>query len=153
MRREHRFTLRSAFDASDTGRLAQWVGDFLASRGSDNATLAAGLAQREHAWLGPVRVSLAELVPLAGPDDDALCLVEPVEWEADVGTLEDRVEDGWHPPPLLAEYRDGEFLIQDGNHRYEALLRAGESHAWVIVWFDDPALEDEVRDRVRAAQA
>lgn len=52
-RDRQRFNLASAFVAAEDGDIARWVGDFLTSRGSDNATLAAGLAQREHWWFGP----------------------------------------------------------------------------------------------------
>ena len=141
-----RFSLAAAFEAAEHDDLARWVGEFLASRGSDNATLAAGLAQRPHWWLGPLRVPVGELVRLAGPEDDVLCEVEPDEWEHDVGAMEESVEQGWEPPPLLAQYRDGELLLQDGNHRYEALVRAGETHAWVLVWFDDEGARDRFRD-------
>jgi hypothetical protein len=41
-------------------------------------------------------------------------------------------------PPLLAEHQDGRLLLQDGNHRYEALARANENEAWVLIYFDDP---------------
>lgn len=135
-----RFSLESAFAAAEEGdeSLARWVGEFLASRGSDNATLAAGLAQDPHWWTGPLRIPLEELVRLAGPEDDVLCTVEPDEWEDDVGAMEESIEQGWEPPPLLAEHREGQLLLQDGNHRYEALVRAEESHAWVLIWFDDP---------------
>jgi hypothetical protein len=138
-----RFNLASARAAGERDDLARWVGDFLASRGSDNAALAAGLAQREHWWCGPLEVPVAELERLAGPEDDALVPVEADEWEEDVETMEESIEEGWDPPPLLAEYQDGRLLLQDGNHRYEALRRAGEERAWVIVWFDTP----EDRDR------
>jgi hypothetical protein len=37
------------------------------------------------------------------------------------------------------------LLLQDGNHRYEALVRAGESHAWTLVYFGDPRDRDEFR--------
>ena len=30
---------------------------------------------------------------------------------------------GWEPAPLLAQFDRGELLLQDGNHRYEALTR------------------------------
>ena len=57
---------------------------------------------------------------------------------------------GWRrastTPPLLAEYQDGRLLLQDGNHRFEALLRAGASHAWTLVYFDDPRALDEFRE-------
>ncbi len=142
MGRDRRFSLASAFEAAEQDRLALWVGEFLASRGSDNATLAAGLATRRHWWLGPVRLPVDDLIRLAGPEDDATCPIEPEEWEQDVDAMEESLEQGWEPPPVLVEDRDGELLLQDGNHRYEALVRAGEREAWALVWFDDPAARD-----------
>jgi hypothetical protein len=134
---DRRFSLASAFAAADEDRVATWVGDFLASRGSDNATLAAALAQERHFWLGPVRIAVEDLVRLAGPEDEALVPIGRDEWEGDVGAMEDSMEQGWEPPPLLAQHQDGRLVLQDGNHRYEALVRAGDSEAWVLVWFDD----------------
>jgi hypothetical protein len=133
-----RFDLASARQAAEHDETALWVGDFLASRGSDNAVLAAALAQREHWWLGPISLPLDALIRLAGPEDDALVPVADKEWEHDVSEMEESVEDGWEPPPLLAEFQNGRLLLQDGNHRYEALVRAGASHAWVLIYFDDP---------------
>jgi hypothetical protein len=63
--------------------------------------------------------------------------IDEHEWEADVQSMEASVESGWAPPPLLAEYQDGRILLQDGNHRYEALVREGAASAWVLVYFDD----------------
>ena len=131
------FSLASAVAASKDDDLALWVGEFLSSRGSDNAALAAGLAQRKHWWLGPLKVPVDDLVRLAGPEDEALVPIEPEEWEGDIESMEESIESGWEPPPLLAEYQDGRLLLQDGNHRYEALVRTGEQDAWVLVWFDD----------------
>lgn len=148
-----RFNLGTARDAASRGDIAQWVGDFLASRGSDNEVLAAALAQREHWWVGPARVRVDELVRIAGPEGDGVLHVEPDEWEHDVEAMEESIEAGWEPPPLLAEYRDGALVLQDGNHRYEALVRAGEPHAWVIAWCDDPARCGELDAKVRAASA
>lgn len=142
-----RFDLESAFAAAERGDIASWVGEFLASRGSDNATLAAGLAQRPHWWVGPARVPVADLVRLAGPEDEVPCTVEEDEWEDDVGAMEESIEQGWQPPPLLVQHRDGELLLQDGNHRYEALVRAEAEHAWVVIWFDAEHERDAWLDR------
>jgi hypothetical protein len=139
------FTLAGARAAADDDALAEWVGAFLASRGSDNEVLAAALAQDRHWWLGPLQVPVEQLVRLAGPEDEALCRVETDEWEDDVDAMEESLDDGWEPPPLLARYRDGQLLLEDGNHRYEALVRAGESHAWTLVYFDDVDARDEFR--------
>jgi hypothetical protein len=145
------FSLASAVAAAHADDIATWVGEFLASDGSDNAVLAAGLAQDQHWWLGPLRVSVDELVRLAGPEDEALCPIEPEEWEGDVGSMEESIETGWEPPPLLAQFYEDQLLLQDGNHRYEALVRAGEPEAWVLVWFDDPG--DRERFQARTATA
>ena len=145
-----RFDLASARRASARGEAATWVGDFLASEGSDNVVLAAALAQREHWWVGPISVPLDRLVRLAGPEDDVIVPIEEDEWEGDVSSMEDSVEEGWEPPPLLAELQDGRLLLQDGNHRYEALARAGAPSARVLVYFDDPAARDAF---VRASEA
>jgi hypothetical protein len=145
-----RFDLESARQAAERDETALWVGDFLASLGSDNAVLAAALAQREHWWVGPISLPLDALTRLAGPEDDALVPVADREWEHDVSEMEESVEDGWDPPPLLAEFQDGRLLLQDGNHRYEALVRAGADHAWVLVYFDHP---DEREAFLRRAPA
>lgn len=146
-----RFTLATARRAADEDRLAAWVGDFLASRGSDNVVLAAALAQERHWWLGPVRVPLDDLVRLAGPEDDALVPVDDEVWDDDVRDMEESLEEGWEPPPLLAEWQDDRLLLQDGNHRAEALRRDGETHAWVLVFFPDAETREEFRRTTRYA--
>ena len=134
-----RFDLRSAQRAAERDEIALWVGGLLASPGSDNEILAAALAQKQHWWVGPVELPLDDLVRLAGPEDDALVPVDDDVWEEDVATMEESVEEGWEPPPLLAEHQDGRLLLQDGNHRYEALSRSGAPTAWVLIYFDDEA--------------
>jgi ParB-like nuclease domain len=131
------FSLASARRAAERDETALWVGEFLSSRGSDNEVLAAALAQQKHWWLGPIELPVDELVRLAGPEDDALVPIEDDEWEDDISAMEESVEEGWEPPPLLAEYQDGRLLLQDGNHRYEALVRTGAPTAWVLVYFGD----------------
>ncbi len=139
-----RFSLASARAAAAAGETALWVGEFLASRGSGNEVLAAALAERPHAWFGPLLIPLSHLVRLAGPEPEATCPIDPAAWSHDVEAMEASFERGWAMPPLLAELRDGRLLLQDGNHRYEALVREGETSAWVLVWCDDPAAGDEL---------
>jgi len=144
------FTLETARRAGRDGRLEQWVTDFLDSPGSDNGVLALKLAERPRWWLGPVRVPLARLVPLAGPDEEqVVCPIPEEEWEDDVGDMVSSLEQGWEPPPLLVSFRDGALSLEDGNHRHESLVRAGEQRGWAIVCCDHA----EDRDRVLAMVA
>lgn len=137
---EHEYSVASAQDASERGELNRWVADFLASPGSDNAELGAMLAERPESWLGPLRLPIDHLCRLAGPADaPVLEVVEEDEWRDDVAELADHIEAGFEPPPVIVTYRDEQLVVEDGNHRIEALRRAGYEHAWALVNFEDPA--------------
>ena len=138
------FSLASAQRAADDGMLAEWVVGFLASPGSDNAELAAALAFNGAAYLGPIRFELDRLTPMAGPDEGSVVVPVPKEdWESDVEAMEHSIEEGWLPPPLLVSHRDGNYYLEDGNHRYETLCRSGATHAWTILLFADEAERDQ----------
>jgi hypothetical protein len=135
---EHPFSLRSAQEAADSGELAAWVATFLASPGSDNAELARILAERPDNWIGPMPIPHDQLHRLAGPPGaPVLAEVDDDEWRDDVAELADHVEEGWEPPPVLVTCKGDHFMVEDGNHRIEALRRAGEDEAWCLVNFED----------------
>jgi len=134
---DDRFGLAAARAAALEGRSAHWVGGFLAATG--NLVLGAALAERPHWWLGPLRIPLRALRRLAGPEPDLDWTIDPAEWDAEVGSMEADIEQGWEPPPLLAHVEGGALVLHDGNHRFEALRRAGADAAWVLLWFDDPS--------------
>jgi hypothetical protein len=142
MNGDRRFSLASARKAAEDEQTALWVGDFLASKGSDNEMLAAALSKKRHWWHGPVQLPVERLVRLAGPEADSVVPIEPDVWEDDVDAMGESLDEGWEPPPLLVEYRDGDLLVQDGTHRLEALARGGEAEAWALVYFDDRATRD-----------
>jgi hypothetical protein len=131
-----KFSLASAQHAANEGRLAEWVIDFLASPGSSNSALAAALALSGATYLDPIPFALDRLTPMAGPvGDEVVVPVAEGVWEHDVEAMEHSMEQGWHPPPLLVSYHDGRYFLEDGNHRYESLRRAGATHAWIVLLF------------------
>jgi hypothetical protein len=131
------FSLETARQASERGELAQWVADFLASPSSDNAVLADVLTERARWWVGPRKVSFDELLRLAGPSGDpVLCPVDDDYWDGRVDAIESLAEMGREPPPVIASYRDGELVLEDGNHRVEGLRRAGHREAWAVIGFE-----------------
>jgi hypothetical protein len=141
---DDRHSLDAARAAAERGELGEWVAEFLASPGSDNEALAAGLTDQARWWLGPVRVPLDRLNRLAGPPGEpVLCPVDDEEWRDDVDDMEQKVRDGWEPPPVIASCRDGQLYLEDGNHRVESVRRSGARQIWAVIGFDDP----EERDR------
>jgi hypothetical protein len=136
-------SVASAQRAADEGRLAEWVVDFLSSPGSSNPELAAALAMRGTIYLGPIRFALDRLTLMAGPEGDEVVVpVDRVDWESDVEDMAQSIDQGWHPPPLLVSHHDGKYLLEDGNHRCEALRRTGADYAWTILLFADEVERD-----------
>ena len=134
----HKFSLETARAASERGALGEWVAEFLASPGSDNEVLAEMLTTPDRCWLGPVEVPIDRLHRLAGPADaPVLCPVDEDYWDDRVDDMEEKVEDGWEPPPVIVTARDDQLVLEDGNHRVESLRHAGEDTAWAIIGFAD----------------
>jgi hypothetical protein len=136
----HRYSVDSARDAAARDELDTWVAAFLASPGSDNAPLGAELKEQTRCWLGPVLVPVDKLHRLAGPaEHPVLCPVDEDYWRDDVDDLEQKVREGWEPPPVIARFRDGQIVLEDGNHRVEGVRRTGADEVWTIIGFDSEA--------------
>ena len=140
----HRYSIDAARAAAERDELSDWVAEFLASPGSDNEVLGEQLTKGPRWWLGPVQIPLDRLNRLAGPPGEpaVLCPVDEDEWRDDVEDLEEKVREGWEPPPVIASYRDGQLVLEDGNHRVEGMRRGGEREAWTVIGFDDPDERD-----------
>lgn len=144
---DDRYSVDAARAAAERDELGAWVAEFLASPGSDNAELAEELARGPRWWLGPLRLPIDQLHRLAGPSDQPVLVeVEEDEWRDDVEDLAEKVDGGFEPPPVVVTHRDGQLVVEDGNHRIEGLRRTGERETWAVVGFDDP----EERARFRA---
>ncbi len=137
MPEEHPYSVETARRAAERGVLGEWVAEFLASPGSDNEVLAARLSEPPRHWLGPVRLPIDRLHRFAGPPGHpVLRATSEDEWRDDVGELAELVEHGSQLPPVVVTYRAGVLLVEDGNHRVEALRRTGAREAWGVVGFD-----------------
>jgi hypothetical protein len=139
----HEYSVEAARDAAEHDELGAWVKRFLASPGSDNAPLAHRLSEPPRWWLGPVQVPMDQLNRLAGPPDaPVLCPMDEDDWRDDVDDMAELIEDEWEPPPVIVSYRDGQLLLEDGNHRVEGVRRAGKDHVWAVIAFGDAAERD-----------
>lgn len=132
------YSVEAARHAAEADELGAWVTRFLASPGSDNALLAERLSQRLGRWIGPLRLPLGRIQRLAGPPDDpVLCPVDENYWDDRVDDMADRIDgDGWEPPPVIVSYRNGQLVLEDGNHRVESVRRVGREHVWAVVGFE-----------------
>jgi hypothetical protein len=142
------FTPQTARAAAQRNELEDWVAEFLCSPGSDNANLADQLTDRLGGWIGPVRVPIDQLHRLAGPPGaPVLRELHDAEWREDVDDLRNRIGEGHEPPPVIACYRRGQLVLEDGNHRVEAVRRAGADQVWAVIGFESTEERDSYLTR------
>jgi hypothetical protein len=140
---DEEFSVEAARQAARHDELGAWVEEFLSSPGSDNAALASLLSERPRWWLGPVELPLRHLHRLVGPEGDpVLCPIDEDDWGDNIDDMEESIEEGWEPPPLIVSFRDGQLVLEDGNHRVESLRRTGAREGWAVISFEDPAQRD-----------
>ena len=118
-------------------RLEEGIHEFLKTDGN-NQELSNGLMRLKRYWIGPTRVPLSRLVRCCGPENDMEYIFSEESFKEKTDRMESSLENGWEPPPLIIEFSQGKWIIRDGNHRYEALRRAGIEQYWVVGWFTYP---------------
>jgi hypothetical protein len=129
------FTVRGARAAAERGELDDWVHEFLTTDGlGTNLPMATGLRLQPRWWLGPVRVPLASLDRICGPEPDMPYRTTINAWNERVSSIMAAAMDPEALPPLILEYTEAGLQLCDGNHRHEALRRLGEEAVWAIVW-------------------
>ncbi len=141
-------TVDGARTAAERGELGAWVTAFLSSDGSDNAALAEKLAAEKPYWLGPVRLRFNELHRLAGPPDQPV--LERLDDDDDLQTvegMEESINDGWEPAPLVVSADGEQLIVEDGNHRIEGLRRSGRRNYWAVVGFETTGQRGEFVER------
>jgi hypothetical protein len=107
------------------------VDEFLRGQGR-NVPFADGLEATPHWFAGLVVLPLGELVRICGPER-GMPYREPISsWRARVAQMSVALRAGWRPPPLICEAE--RLLINDGNHRAEALRLAGADAYPAILW-------------------
>lgn len=131
-----KFDLDEAMRFSELGMIEEWIHIFLKTKG-DNIGLSDGLKKQRRFWIGPVLRPIDELVRCCGPEEHMEYFNHAQHWEPHVNSFVELVQKGWNYPPLIVEHHHGKLTIRDGNHRHEALKRAGMKECWSVFWDSD----------------
>ena len=129
-------TSLSAREAHAAGELAEWSQAFLRGDGG-NLGIADPLRERADGDVYVLaEVSLEDVYPISGPEEDFDWPIPPGDFEHRVELLMRMFENGWDAPPLFVHMHT--LRLVDGNHRREALLRLGKRSYWAVMWFRRP---------------
>jgi len=133
---EYESTLSSAIGYARNGKLEEWIHTYLQSDGH-NKEFSDGLKLLDRYFLGPVKMPLSLFTRCCGPEADMKWIQPPDVFEKKVSNLQEIITDHSDMPPLIVHYAEGEFELNDGNHRLEAYSRLGVEEYYVIVWITE----------------
>lgn len=133
---EYRNTLSSAQAYANNGILEDWIHAYLKSDGN-NKGLSDGLKLCNRYFLGPVKMPLSLFSRCCGPEENMTWKVDAGGFENRVTRLENAIKTEKDMPPLIVQFVNDGFELNDGNHRYEAYLRLGVKDIDVIIWITE----------------
>lgn len=133
---EYKSTTSSAIGYAKNGKLEEWVHTYLLSDGH-NKEFSDGLKLLDRYFLGPVKMPLSLFKRCCGPEETMQYVVSEESFERKVKELEKVLTREKDMPPLIVHYVDGDFELNDGNHRLEAYSRLGIKEYYVIVWITE----------------
>lgn len=133
---EYKSTLSSAIGYARNGKLEEWIHTYLQTDGH-NKEFSDGLKLFDRYFLGPVKMPLSLFKRCCGPETDMKWVIPAEPFEKKVSELQKVIYENADMPPLIVHYVDGEFELNDGNHRLEAYARLGVEEYYVIVWITE----------------
>jgi len=126
-------TGKSAGIFAEAGKLDEWIQHFLHGEGN-NLGFANGLKLEPRIYHTPKLMKLEKFQRICGFEVGMKWPVDEQGFNEKVDQVMKRYKTGWDMPPLIIGLHDGEYELNDGNHRYEALRRLGIEEHWVIIW-------------------
>ncbi|GIN86800.1 hypothetical protein J6TS2_31860 [Heyndrickxia sporothermodurans] len=116
------------------GAIEEWIQFFLRNdENNPNIVLADGLLREKRYYIGPIITDISEF----GIEEGApsyLTEANDIAWFFHVVDKMKKAYDEWDMPPLIVNYSNGKYEINDGRHRNEALRQMKIKHAPVIFW-------------------
>ena len=132
--------LKSAIEYGRENRIEEWVHEYLCGEGN-NKEFSDGLKLEPREYEKPKLMNLDLFTRIYGPEPGMKFSIkeddtEQIKWFwLNTGGILERYRAGnWDMPPLIIQDCSGEYELNDGNHRLEALKILGIKEYWVILW-------------------
>ena len=126
-------TLSSAKAYAEAGKLDAWIHLYLNEEGH-NIPFSDGLKLFDRYYISPALFPVSLFTRCTGPEPEMKYRIDRDWWEYRVAEMEKSVQADDDLPPLIVHYVDGEFELNDGNHRHQACENLGIENVWAIVW-------------------
>jgi hypothetical protein len=130
---EYEATLKSALEYAKNKMIEDWIHLYLNSEGN-NISFSDGLKLEKRYYIGPAIFPITMFSRCCGPEDNMKWIIPKEGFDSRVNNIYDRYIKGWDMPPLIINFADNKFELNDGNHRYEALVKSGQTTCNAIIW-------------------
>ncbi len=130
---KYNINLDCAIAYNNRNEIELWVHNFLGSEGNNKA-FSEGLKLEKREYSGPIIISTSHLKRCCGPEMDMEYKVDEKYFNKNVSNIITRLTEKKDLPPLIVNYQNSEFVINDGNHRFEAYKRCGFDNCSVLIW-------------------
>lgn len=139
-------TLSSAKAYAVAEKLDSWIHLYLNEEGR-NIPFSDGLKLFDRYYISPVLMPLNLFTRCAGPEEEMVYQIDKDWFIHHVSELERAIKEEPDMPPLIVHYVNGEFELNDGNHRHKAYENLGIDKVWVIVWITDTSEYDDFMNK------
>ncbi len=129
-------TLTSALEYSKAEKTDAWVHLYLNEEGR-NIPFSDGLKLFDRYFISPAQFPLSFFQRCAGPEETMKYRIDEGWWSHKIEALTKVIEAGTEMPPIIVHYVDGEFELNDGNHRHKVYENLGVDKVWAIVWITE----------------
>ncbi|MDE5950855.1 MAG: hypothetical protein K2H12_04660, partial [Acetatifactor sp.] len=110
------YTIAREYD--DRGKIDEWMQLFLRNDGH-NLALADGLLKQERRYIGIRRIPLSLLAEIKSGAPEYLHDQDSIDYFFQVVDQMKQDYENWDTPPLIVEYGENGFHVDDGRHRLE----------------------------------
>lgn len=126
-------TLTQAKRYHDNGKIEEWLQLFLRNDGK-NVALADGLLLEKREYLGLMKLDMSHLKDVETGAPEYLTRENDIAYFFWIVENMKKSYEGWDVPPLIVEFRDDRFWVNDGRHRLEMYRQLGSEMVDVVLW-------------------
>ncbi|MHC1746788.1 MAG: hypothetical protein AB9856_00190 [Cellulosilyticaceae bacterium] len=111
----------------------EWLQLFLRNDGK-NLAFAEGLLLEKRYYIGPIKINL-DMLNLKAGIPEYLTREDEIKFFYEiVSNMKIAYKDSWDVPPLIVNYSEGTYEVNDGKHRFEMYHQLKVKEVEVLFW-------------------
>lgn len=141
-------TLTQAKEYHDNGKIEEWLQLYLRNDGK-NIALADGLLLEKREYFGLCKLNMSCFKDIKEGAPEYLSAKNDIEYFFKIVNNMKSNLGNWDVPPMIVEFRDDRFFVNDGRHRLEMYRQMGASEVDAVLWTTGEANNKKLQEVLR----